>query len=44
VIARATWLGLHAALLLAALPDYPVSIDSRYHVSLGGWYGEPGGR
>jgi hypothetical protein len=27
---------------VAAVPDYPVSIDSGYHVSLGRWYGEHG--
>jgi hypothetical protein len=40
----ATWviLGIHATLLAAALPDYRVSIDSGYHVSLARWYGEHG--
>jgi hypothetical protein len=35
-------LALHGALLLATLPDYFVSIDSGYHVSLARWYGEHG--
>ena len=35
-------LALHGILLLAALPDYFVSIDSGYHVSLARWYGEHG--
>jgi hypothetical protein len=40
----AIWLllGVHAALLVASLPDYRVSIDSGYHVSLARWYGEHG--
>ena len=33
-------LALHGVLLLATLPDYFVSIDSGYHVSLARWYGE----
>ncbi len=33
---------LHGILLLASLPDYFVSIDSGYHVSLARWYGEHG--
>ncbi|HEV2446093.1 MAG TPA: hypothetical protein VGS58_09230, partial [Candidatus Sulfopaludibacter sp.] len=35
-------LALHGVLLLATLPDYFVSIDSGYHVSLARWYGEHG--
>lgn len=31
---------LHAILLAISLPDYFVSIDSGYHVSLARWYGE----
>lgn len=40
----ATWLilAVHAALLVATLPDYPVAIDSGYHVSLARWYAEHG--
>jgi hypothetical protein len=40
----ATWaiLGVHAALLLWALPDYRVSIDSGYHVSLARLYAAHG--
>lgn len=33
-------LALHGSLLLVTLPDYFVSIDSGYHVSLARWYGE----
>ena len=35
-------LGVHAALLLWSLPDYRVSIDSGYHVSLARLYAEHG--
>jgi len=35
-------LALHGILLLNTLPDYFVSIDSGYHVSLARWYGEHG--
>jgi hypothetical protein len=35
-------LALHGILLVASLPDYFVSIDSGYHVSLARWYGEHG--
>lgn len=35
-------LALHGALLVSTLPDYFVSIDSGYHVSLARWYGEHG--
>lgn len=35
-------LTLHGFLLLLSLPDYRVSIDSGYHVSLGRYYGEHG--
>ncbi len=35
-------LALHGILLLISLPDYFVSIDSGYHVSLARWYGEHG--
>jgi hypothetical protein len=35
-------LALHGVLLLITLPDYFVSIDSGYHVSLARWYGEHG--
>ena len=35
-------LALHGILLLVTLPDYFVSIDSGYHVSLARWYGEHG--
>jgi len=35
-------LTLHGLLLLATLPDYFVSVDSGYHVSLARWYGEHG--
>ncbi len=35
-------LALHGFLLLSTLPDYFVSIDSGYHVSLARWYGEHG--
>lgn len=35
-------LALHGLLLLFTLPDYFVSIDSGYHVSLARWYGEHG--
>ena len=35
-------LALHAVLLVVALPDFRVSIDSGYHVSLARWYGEHG--
>jgi hypothetical protein len=35
-------LALHGVLLLGTLPDYFVSIDSGYHVSLARWYGEHG--
>jgi hypothetical protein len=40
----AMWLllGLHAALLIAAVPDYRVSVDSGYHVSLARVYVERG--
>src|SRR5829696_2359488 len=40
----ATWLliGVHFVLLLAVISDYPVSIDSGYHVSLARWYAEHG--
>ena len=40
----ATWLliGVHLALRLAMIGDYPVSIDSGYHVSLARWYAEHG--
>jgi len=31
---------LHGGLLVCTLPDYFVSIDSGYHVSLARWYGE----
>jgi hypothetical protein len=31
---------VHLILLAAAIPDYRVTIDSAYHVSLGRWYGE----
>jgi hypothetical protein len=39
-----TWtiIGLNAALLVYALPDYRVSIDSGYHISLARWYAEHG--
>lgn len=41
---RATWfiLGLHGLLLLITLPDYRVSIDAGYHVSLARYYAEHG--
>ena len=35
-------LALHGILFVIALPDYFVSIDSGYHVSLARWYGEHG--
>ncbi|MBZ5585081.1 MAG: hypothetical protein LAQ30_23295 [Acidobacteriia bacterium] len=35
-------IALHGILLLLTLPDYFVSIDSGYHVSLARWYGEHG--
>jgi hypothetical protein len=35
-------IALHGILLLITLPDYFVSIDSGYHVSLARWYGEHG--
>ncbi len=35
-------LALHGILFLITLPDYFVSIDSGYHVSLARWYGEHG--
>ncbi len=35
-------LALHGILLVNALPDYFVSVDSGYHVSLARWYGEHG--
>ncbi len=35
-------LALHGILLLLSLPDYFVSIDSGYHVSLARRYGEHG--
>jgi hypothetical protein len=35
-------IALHGILLLMTLPDYFVSIDSGYHVSLARWYGEHG--
>ena len=35
-------LALHGILLVSTLPDYFVSIDSGYHVSLARWYGEHG--
>jgi hypothetical protein len=40
----AVWLilAVHAGLLVASLPDYRVSIDAGYHVSLARWYGEHG--
>jgi len=40
----AMWLilGVHAGLLVAALPDYRVTIDSGYHISLARWYAEHG--
>jgi hypothetical protein len=40
----AMWLilGVHGALLVASIPDYRVSIDSGYHVSLARWYAEHG--
>src|SRR5262244_1366945 len=36
-------IGLNALLLLISVPDYRVSIDSGYHVSLARWYAEHGG-
>ncbi|HYM60287.1 MAG TPA: hypothetical protein VEZ11_05280 [Thermoanaerobaculia bacterium] len=33
---------LHGIFLAASLPDYRVSVDSGYHVSLGRWYAEHG--
>lgn len=41
---RLMWfiLALHGLLLLLSLPDYRVSIDSGYHVSLGRYYAEHG--
>lgn len=41
-IAVCVLLGLHAALLIASIPDYRVTIDAGYHVSLARWYGEHG--
>ena len=39
-----TWaiLGVNAALLLISIPDYRVSIDSGYHISLARWYAAHG--
>lgn len=44
MIRAATWLlvGLHLALLAAALGDYRVSVDSAYHAALARQYGEHG--
>jgi hypothetical protein len=33
---------VHAGLLLVSIPDYRVTIDSAYHVSMGRYYGEHG--
>lgn len=39
-----TWtiLGVNAILLIISIPDYRVSIDSGYHISLARWYAAHG--
>ena len=39
-----TWtiLGVNALLLAVSIPDYRVSIDSGYHISLARWYAAHG--
>ena len=41
-LATIALVALHGILLVNTLPDYFVSIDSGYHVSLARWYGEHG--